>query len=102
MNFHIPSMRGTRLAAVAALALMVPATLAACGSDSGSSSGNAASGASGSKVDAVAKLVPDEVRSAGVLRVAVPDGSPPLASVNAAGKPEGMDVDLANALGQVM
>ncbi|WP_010315077.1 transporter substrate-binding domain-containing protein [Saccharopolyspora spinosa] len=50
----------------------------------------------------IADLVPARIRNSGTLRVAVPDGSAPLASVNDSGQPVGMDVDMANAFGGLM
>jgi polar amino acid transport system substrate-binding protein len=95
-----PSSRPRRFVSLAALALVVPAALAGCGSDSDDSA--AAPTKAVAQVDAVADLVPSQIRDAGVLRVAVPDGSAPLASVNDSGDVEGMDPEIATALGGLM
>ncbi|WP_144159545.1 transporter substrate-binding domain-containing protein [Paraburkholderia sp. BCC1885] len=53
------------------------------------------------KSDKVAALLPDDIRGAGVLRIAVPDIGKPLAFKDGNAL-KGMDVDLANAVAQVM
>ncbi|MFD8480237.1 ABC transporter substrate-binding protein [Kitasatospora sp. NPDC059673] len=67
--------------------------LAACSSTS-SSGGSAAPDLHGQ--------LPDPVRSAGVLRVGTDLGYAPIGFKNAEGQPDGLDVDLANALGRVL
>ena len=47
-------------------------------------------------------MLPNNIRKSGVLKVAVTNASPPEASVNTSGKPEGMDVDFVNALGALL
>lgn len=113
----MPRRHGARLTAVAAVALVVPAVLAGCSSsgDSATSSAAATSAAAAASSEAaapassaaaagsaVADLVPEAIKTAGVLRVALPDASAPLSSVNADGQVEGMDPDLANAVGELM
>ena len=95
--------RFRRAAGIAAIVLAGPLALGACGSNSSGGSGTSNStGASATKVAAVADLVPAQIRNSGTLKVAVPDGSAPLASVNDSGQPVGMDVDMANAFGGLM
>jgi len=94
-------------AATGATALLLGAlSLSACGSDGSASEpsggGETTQSSSTGANQAIADLVPADIRDRGVLRVAVPDGSAPLASVGDSGKPEGMDVDIANALGDLM
>ncbi len=100
------SSRICRAAGLVAVGVLTPLLLAACGGSSsstgGSSAQSAADSASSAKDATIAALVPGEIAQRGTLRVAVPDGSPPLASVNASGEPEGMDVDLANEIGALM
>lgn len=109
---------GVRLTALAAVAMVVPAALAGCSSSSGeAASSSAAAPASeaapasseaapassaAAGATAIADLVPEAIKTAGVLRVALPDASAPLSSVNADGEVEGMDPDLANAVGELM
>ncbi|OKJ07528.1 ABC transporter substrate-binding protein [Kitasatospora sp. CB01950] len=66
--------------------------LTACGSSS--SGGPAAPDLHGQ--------LPEQVRSTGVLRIGTDLGYAPIGFKNAAGKPDGLDVDLANALGGVL
>lgn len=89
--------RFSRTAGTAALLLAATFALAACGSDDSEESGPTTE-----SVDTIADLVPADIRDRGTLRVAVPDGSAPLASVNDAGDPEGMDVDIARAMAGLM
>jgi polar amino acid transport system substrate-binding protein len=95
-----------RLAA-AGLALSLMLGAAACGSSSGSDSSgnNGGSGTgSGGKTDAkIAAMLPDKVKSAGVLNVAADASYAPNEFFDKDGKTViGMDVDLAKALGDVM
>jgi len=90
--------RYRRAFGIAAMVLLAPLALAACGGDDDSDT----SGSTADKNDEIAALVPASVADRGTLRVAVPDGSAPLASVNDSGDPEGMDVDLANEIGALM
>jgi polar amino acid transport system substrate-binding protein len=53
------------------------------------------------RVDKVAALLPDDIRQAGVLRIAMPDIGKPLAYKDG-NNLKGMDVDLANAVARVM
>ncbi|WP_277183635.1 transporter substrate-binding domain-containing protein [Caballeronia sp. BR00000012568055] len=53
------------------------------------------------KADKVAALLPDDIKQAGVLRIAVPDVGKPLAYKDGTSL-KGMDVDLANAVAKVM
>lgn len=53
------------------------------------------------KADKVAALLPDDIRQAGVLRIAVPDIGKPLAYKDG-NTLKGMDVDLAHAVANVM
>ena len=69
-----------RTAGFAALLIAAPLVLGACGSDSSNSSDSGSS--SQTEDTAIAKLVPSPVKDRGTLRVAVPDGSAPLASVS--------------------
>ncbi|MFB9832314.1 transporter substrate-binding domain-containing protein [Actinoallomurus acaciae] len=98
-----PTFRGShvrRTSGVTALVLALLAPLAGCGSSAAGDGADA--GPTVSKVDAIAALIPESLRSRGVLRVAVPDGSPPLASVDDSGAVVGMDPSLARALGGLM
>ncbi|GLW50115.1 ABC transporter substrate-binding protein [Streptomyces sp. NBRC 14336] len=104
----------TRVRAVAALALLPLLALTACGS--GDSGGTAPAGAQASpapsddpvaavrRVDAIAALLPDDVREAGKLRVGSSIGFPPGAYYpNGSDKaPAGQDIDLADAVAQVL
>ncbi len=104
----------TRVRAVAALALLPLLALTACGS--GDSGGTAPAGAQASpapsddpvaavrRVDAIAALLPDDVREAGKLRVGSSIGFPPGAYYpNGPDKaPAGQDIDLADAVAQVL
>ncbi|HJQ48435.1 MAG TPA: transporter substrate-binding domain-containing protein [Amycolatopsis sp.] len=95
--------RFCRITGIVATLLAVPLVLSACGSGSSGSSGTSTpAGAAATKVAAIADLVPAPIRNSGTLKVAVPDGSAPLASVNDSGQPVGMDVDIANAMGGLM
>jgi polar amino acid transport system substrate-binding protein len=87
-----------RIACAVGAAALLPGALSACGGSSGSESKSSAQ----AKVTEIARSVPSAIRKRGALRVAVPDGSAPIASVNDAGRPEGMDVDIAKAIAQVM
>ncbi|WP_406635031.1 ABC transporter substrate-binding protein [Amycolatopsis sp. WGS_07] len=93
--------RGAALLVTGAVA--VCAALAGCGGGGG----EAAAPSSEVVVPAVAKdaalaaKLPAEVRSAGVLRVAMDETYPPFESVQA-GKVVGLDPDLANAIGGVL
>lgn len=104
----------TRLRGTAALALLPLLALTACGS--GGTDGTAAVGAQASpaptddpvaavrKVDAVAALLPADVREAGTLRVGSSIGFPPGAYYpNGTDKePAGQDIDLADAVAKVL
>ncbi|WP_184728159.1 transporter substrate-binding domain-containing protein [Saccharopolyspora phatthalungensis] len=76
------------------------ATLVGCGSNPAGD--GAGAGPNVGKVDAIAALVPESIRNRGELRVAVPDGSAPLSSVDDSGQVVGMDPSLARALGGLM
>jgi ABC-type amino acid transport substrate-binding protein len=89
--------RCRRAVGTAAMVLLVPLALSACGGGDEDSSA-----ASTAENEEIAALVPEAIAERGTLRVAVPDGSAPLASVNDAGEAEGMDVDMANAIGGLM
>ncbi|MFD8598749.1 ABC transporter substrate-binding protein [Kitasatospora sp. NPDC059646] len=86
-----PSGSGSRLrlAVVAAAGSLL---LAACGS---SSSG-------GSVASDLHDQLPEQVRSSGVLRIGTDLSYAPIGFKNANGKPDGLDVDLANALAGVL
>jgi polar amino acid transport system substrate-binding protein len=96
----------SRLLVVIACCLTLAVVFAACGSDSdsstnGSSTAPAASG--GSADPAVARLVPDAVKSRGTLTIAMDPSYAPNEFIDEDGKTViGMDVDLANALAEVM
>ena len=93
----------------AAVALLV---ISACGSSKtkqkDSASGVSATTGSASGVSAasasapLAPMLPSSIRKSGVLKIAVTNASPPEASVNASGKPVGMDVDFVDALGVLL
>ncbi|MGW4381941.1 ABC transporter substrate-binding protein [Kitasatospora sp. NPDC004531] len=90
-----PSSRSTarqRLALVAAAGSLL---LTACGSAASSSS-------DGSAGPDLHGQLPDPVRSSGVLRIGTDLSYAPIGFKNAEGKPDGLDVDLANALGKVL
>ncbi|MFF8674157.1 ABC transporter substrate-binding protein [Streptomyces sp. NPDC015242] len=105
---------GGRLRAPAVLALLPLLALTACGS--GGSGGTAAVGAQASpaptsdpvasvrKVDAVAALLPADVRRSGTLRVGSSIGFPPGAYYpNGPDRaPAGQDIDLADAVAKVL
>ncbi|MGW6707748.1 ABC transporter substrate-binding protein [Streptomyces sp. NPDC054956] len=105
--------RAARTAAVLALVLLPLTALTACGS------GEVAPAAAGAQVspapaddpvsgvrtvDAIAALLPDEVRKAGTLRVGGSVGSPPSAYYpNGQDKPPaGQDIDIADAVAKVL
>jgi polar amino acid transport system substrate-binding protein len=104
-------MKTTSARLVAAMAAALAALcLAACGSDSNDSSSAGSGGStpapasSGSKADpAVAKLMPESIKSKGSLTVATDASYAPMEFFGSNGKTiEGMDVDMAHALGDVM
>ena len=97
----------SRLLAVIACALSLALTFVACGGDDsdsstgGSSTAPAASG--GSADPAVARLVPEAIKSKGTLTVAMDPSYAPNEFTDTDGKTViGMDVDLANALAETM
>ncbi|MFJ4922767.1 ABC transporter substrate-binding protein [Streptomyces sp. NPDC088725] len=100
-----------RVAAVLAAALLLP-VLAGCGDDSasGRESGAAASApsedvtASLKKDPALAKLLPEDVRKRGTLRIATSVGAPPTAYFPDASskKPVGLDIDIADSVGKLL
>jgi polar amino acid transport system substrate-binding protein len=109
---NVPALSG-RLRGIAALTLLPLLALTACGSGDG---GTAAVGAQASpaptadpvasvrKVDAVAALLPADVRRSGTLRVGSSIGFPPGAYYpNGPDKaPAGQDIDLADAVAKVL
>lgn len=89
----------------AGLALVALTTLlTACGSSNSSSTTSSSSGAATSTVDAkIAALVPATFKSKGTLTVASDASYAPMESIGSDGKTvEGVDADLASALGQLM
>jgi polar amino acid transport system substrate-binding protein len=104
----------TRLRKAATIALLPVLTLTACGS--GDTSGTTPAGAQASpvptddpvasvrKVDAVAALLPADVRKSGTLRVGSSIGFPPGAYYpNGQDKPPaGQDIDIADAVAEVL
>ncbi len=68
--------------------------------------GSAASGSADSttvaKNDAIAAMLPEKIKTAGVLNVGMANNYPPNEFKDANGKPAGWSVDLTNALGQVL
>ncbi|MFD2473482.1 ABC transporter substrate-binding protein [Amycolatopsis silviterrae] len=93
--------RGVALFAIGAVA--VCAALAGCGGGGGEAAGPSPEVVvpAVAKDAALAARLPAEVRSAGVLRVAMDETYPPFESVQA-GKVVGLDPDLANAIGGVL
>ncbi|MFI6844813.1 ABC transporter substrate-binding protein [Kitasatospora sp. NBC_00085] len=95
----------TRLLAAGAVVASVSLVLTGCGS-SKSSSGSSGSGAASVSVPpatadpSLAALVPADAKSAGKLVVAADASYAPNEFQDASGKIIGMDVDLANAIGQ--
>jgi len=80
--------------------------LAACGSSNnttGGASSSSSSSGGASKVDSIAKEVPSSIASKGTLTVAADASYAPNEFIGSDGKTvEGMDADLAKALGEVM
>ena len=117
MHTLIPSRhRPVRPPVTAALAaaLLLPA-LAGCGTDAASGqegAGGAAPApsenvtASLRKDAALAKLLPEDVRKRGTLRIAASVGAPPSAYFPSAGsssrRPAGQDIDIADAVGKLL
>jgi polar amino acid transport system substrate-binding protein len=99
---------GSSRLTVAVAAGLVALTVAACGSSSGSSSsGSGAASGSGSQNpstnQAVAKLVPQSVKSKGTLKIAADASYAPNEFIGADGKTVvGMDADLGKAIAGVM
>ncbi|MEV7723505.1 ABC transporter substrate-binding protein [Streptomyces sp. NPDC087917] len=103
----------TRLRTAAALALLPLLTLTACGSDGGNT---AVAGAQVSpapsddpvaglrRVDAIAALLPADVRERGTVRIGNSVGAPPSAYYpNGQDKPPaGLDIDIADAVAKVL
>lgn len=94
---------------VPALTAMAALLLTGCIDNTGSAprapSGTAGSSASAvpaavKKDDAIASLLPDKMRSAGVLNVGMANNYPPNEFKDPSGQPTGWSVDLTNALGQ--
>lgn len=94
---------------VPALTAMAALLLTGCvdntGSAPGAPSGTAGSSASAvpaavKKDDAIASLLPDKMRSAGVLNVGMANNYPPNEFKDPSGQPTGWSVDLTNALGR--
>ena len=88
------------------LALVTAVSLSGCVDNSTPA---ATAGASGgeetttvAKSDAVAELLPEKIKSAGVLNVGMANNYPPNEYKDDNGAPAGWSVDLTNALGQVM
>ncbi|MFF5563048.1 ABC transporter substrate-binding protein [Streptomyces sp. NPDC012623] len=105
-------MRRHPVTTLLAAALLLPA-LAACGADAASGpvpAGGATAApsenvtASVKKDEALAKLLPEEVRKAGTLRIASSVGAPPSAYFPSASsrEPAGQDIDIADAVGRVL
>lgn len=102
----------TPMSALLGAVLLLPA-LAACGADGGTgpaSAGSASPIPSGdvtggiTKDDALAKLLPRDVRSRGTIRIATSVGAPPSAYFpDASGKkPAGLDIDIADGVAKVL
>ena len=92
---------GRRPVAVAGVATLVATVVAGCGSSSSSSSAGGGGGATSNA--SIAAAVPQAIRSKGTLTVAADASYPPnefLGTDNTT--VQGMDADLAQALGQVM
>lgn len=96
INRHHP---GSAISALVG-AIAIAVALSSCSS---SSTGAAAApeATTQTKDAELAAMLPDSITSGGVLKVAVPDGSAPLSSVDDSGEPVGMDPDIAEALGQL-
>ncbi|MFE4646716.1 transporter substrate-binding domain-containing protein, partial [Streptomyces sp. NPDC056730] len=101
-----------QVAAALAAALLLP-VLAGCGSDvaAGKGAAGAASPAPADDVTAslkkntsLAALLPEDVRKRGTVRIASSVGAPPSAYYPdaSAGRPAGLDIDIADAVGKVL
>lgn len=91
--------------ALPALAVVAAMTLTGCVDNSASAGGSPSASARPTTVqknDAIAASLPEKIKSAGVLNVGMADNYPPNEFKDANGNPAGWEVDLANALGQIM
>lgn len=101
LGLPAPRTRGPRVVASVAGAVVIAVALTAC-SGTSTASDSASSVPAESEVAKIAALLPESITSSGVLRIAVPDGSAPLSSVDASGEPVGQDPDFAKAIGEVL
>lgn len=108
MKIRVPHATGRpRLAAAACLAVAATLTLSACGGSS-TPSGNASpstssSGSLPAANSALHDMLPDSIKSGGVVNVAATFGYPPHQFYGTDNKtPVGVSVDLGNALGAVL
>ncbi|MFD7735418.1 ABC transporter substrate-binding protein [Kitasatospora phosalacinea] len=92
------SAAATRTATLAAAALAGALLLTGCGATASSGRGGDA-GATAADLHA---QLPDRIRSSGVLRIGADLTYAPIGFKAEGGKPDGLDVDLANALGAVL
>lgn len=90
----------TILAGVLALTL---STLSACAAPDSGKTGNDTTVKSGGKDAAAAGLLPDNIASSGTLKIATSAPFPPMEEISADGKTfTGFDIDLGNALGEIL
>jgi polar amino acid transport system substrate-binding protein len=99
-----------KAAGVAASALAATLALTSCSGTGSSGTGSSGatstdpSSASGAvtPIPSLAAELPSDIKSSGVIRVAMDETYPPFESVSASGSVEGLDPDLANAIGQLL
>ncbi|MCY0905883.1 ABC transporter substrate-binding protein [Arthrobacter sp. H14-L1] len=99
----------SRYAAVSVLAAAALLLTGCVDNSTPPAGGGASSGSSGSpeavvvkKNDAIAAMLPEKIKTAGVLNVGMANNYPPNEFKDGNGKPAGWSVDLTNALGQVL
>jgi polar amino acid transport system substrate-binding protein len=94
-----------KAAGVAASALAATLALTSCsGAGSSGATSTDPSSASGTvtPIPSLAAELPSDIKSSGVIRVAMDETYPPFESVSSSGSVEGFDPDLANAIGQLL
>lgn len=105
----LPARRLHRRGAAAALALALCATAAGCSAGSDPSTTTSAAAAqptaaipSLQPVAALHAMLPESIKSSGVLRIGTVTVNPPMDFAGPNGQPMGVDVDLAKAVAQVL
>ncbi len=100
--------RGRRGRGVTVPALVLGGLLAASACSGSSGAGDRPAGAGGggapaaSADPALRALLPADIRSSGVLRVGTTTGNAPMDFATSDGKPQGVDIDLANAAARLL